>query len=155
MYLSFRDWLQKHFEATRNSSAMHESPSTTETQNRFTIAFDEASQTASGSHIVWVAHYFTRNRTHESDFPLFFSVHRRPRTSFPVAFVCVSGNGKGLLLVLGRVRFLVKFPIMLAVCLCDHVASSTICLVPFTGTACFSFKKESKGVLSFSFLLKL
>lgn len=31
MYLSFRDWLQKHFEATRNGSAMHESPSTTET----------------------------------------------------------------------------------------------------------------------------
>jgi hypothetical protein len=41
-------------------------------------------------------------------FPPFFSAHGRSRTSFPVAFVCVSGNGKVLLLVVGRVRFLVK-----------------------------------------------
>jgi len=49
-----------------------------------------------------------RNRTRGPDFPSFFSAHERSRTSFAIAFVCVSGNGKGSFLVVGRVRFLVK-----------------------------------------------
>ena len=52
-----------------------------------------------------VAHYFTRNRTDGSDFPPFFSAHDRSRPSFAVAFVYVSGNGKGVCLVMARVRF--------------------------------------------------
>jgi len=40
--------------------------------------------------------------------PLFFSTHRKSPPSSPVAFVCVFGNGKGWLFVVGRVRFLVK-----------------------------------------------
>ena len=40
--------------------------------------------------------------------PLFFSAHRKSPPSSPVAFVCVFGNGKGWLFVVGRVRFLVK-----------------------------------------------
>ncbi len=40
--------------------------------------------------------------------PLFFSAHRKSPPLSPVAFVCVFGNGKGWLFVVGRVRFLVK-----------------------------------------------
>ena|SRR5437868_10848859 len=65
---------------------------------------------ALGSLALWVAHYFTRNRTDGSDFPPFFSAHDRSRPSFAVAFVYVSGNGKGVCLVMARVRFLVKPP---------------------------------------------
>jgi hypothetical protein len=49
-----------------------------------------------------------RDRTQGSDFSSFFSAHGRSRTSFPVALVCVSGNGQGVFLVVARVRFLVK-----------------------------------------------
>jgi len=40
-------------------------------------------------------HYFTRSRTRGSDFPPFFSAHRKSQPSSPVAFVCVFGNRKG------------------------------------------------------------
>jgi hypothetical protein len=58
--------------------------------------------------LIACAHYFTRNRTRGSDFPPFFSAHLKSLPSSPVAFVCVFGNGKGWLFVVGRVRFLVK-----------------------------------------------
>src|SRR5207247_9398961 len=54
------------------------------------------------------AHSFTRNRTRRSDYPPFISAHDRSRTSFAVAFVCVSGNGKGVFLFVAQVRLLVK-----------------------------------------------
>ncbi len=56
----------------------------------------------------WIVHYFTRSRTRGSDFPPFFSAHRKSQPSLPIAFVCFFGNGKGWLFVVGRVRFLVK-----------------------------------------------
>jgi hypothetical protein len=43
-------------------------------------------------------------------FPLFLSAHDKSRTSCAVAFVCVAGNGKGVFLVVGRVRLLGKSP---------------------------------------------
>ncbi len=80
-------------------------------------------------------------------FPSFFSAHDRSRTSFAIAFVCVSGNGKGVFLVVSRVRLLVKHPFfMLAVCWCDHVASSTCYLVPArAGLASFSKGRDKGG----------
>src|SRR5437588_4830091 len=53
-------------------------------------------------------HYVTSNRPHGSIFPPFFSTHDGPRPSFAVAFGCVSGRGKVLLFIIGRVRFLAK-----------------------------------------------
>src|SRR6266496_6153989 len=48
---------------------------------------------------------------HEKSYPRvgffpFFSAHRKSRPSFPVAFGCFLGSRKGLLFVVGRVRFL-------------------------------------------------
>jgi hypothetical protein len=86
-------------------------------------------------------HYVTRNRTQGLDSFPFFSALDRSRTSFAVVFLCGSPNGKGVFLVVARVRLLMKPP-LLAVCLCEHVASSTSYLVPVTGTACFTFNME-------------
>ena len=77
-------------------------------------------------------------------FPPFFSAHDRSRTSFAVAFVSVSGNEKGVFLVVAWVRLLVKLPLLPVACLCDQVASSTSSLVHVTSTACFSFKREKQ-----------
>jgi hypothetical protein len=74
-------------------------------------------------------HYFTRNRTQELDSFPFFSTHERSRTSFAVAFMCVSGNGKGVFLVVAPVRFLVKPLFLLAVRWCDPPC--LISLLPF------------------------
>ena len=54
------------------------------------------------------AHYLTRNRTHGSDFPFFFSRRGSPYHRCPLLFVCISGNNKGLARWIGRVRFLMK-----------------------------------------------
>jgi hypothetical protein len=50
---------------------------------------------------------------HEKSYPRvgfspFFYAHQKSQPSFPVAFVCFFGSRKGLLFVVGRVRFLVK-----------------------------------------------
>jgi hypothetical protein len=54
------------------------------------------------------AHYFTRNRTHGSDFPLLFPSAYEVPTIVPRCFRLLFGSRKGLLFVIGRVRFLVK-----------------------------------------------
>jgi hypothetical protein len=67
------------------------------------IEFDQA-----GNIVGLGAHYFTRNRTRGSDFSLFSTLAWGSPPSSSVAFARISGNGKVLLFVIGRVRFLVK-----------------------------------------------
>src|SRR5439155_11377050 len=44
---------------------------------------------------LFLAHYFTGNRTHRSDFPSFTSAHGRSSPSSLFAFALISGNEEG------------------------------------------------------------
>jgi hypothetical protein len=87
---------------------------------------------------------------HEKSYPRVgfspsFSVHDTgPERRSPKLHVFGSHNGKEVFLAIIRVRILVKPPFMLAAYSCDHVASSTSCFVPVTGTTCFSFNRERR-----------
>ena len=67
------------------------------------LACNERSQTASGSHLVCVAHYFTRNRTLGSDFPSFFLNASAVPTIVPRCFRMLFKQQQRMALPLGRV----------------------------------------------------
>lgn len=108
----------------------------------------QAVQQDGGNYLAYVviAHYCTRNRTHGSDFSLLSL--RMSRTSFAVAFIRVSANRQGRLLVVARLRLLVKPLFLPAVYWCDRVALSTRFIVPGAETRQMGIRVWGSGSCS-------
>ena len=116
-----------------------------------TIAKDTEKRYSVDSNVTLCPEMFARITSREivptgRIFPSFFSAHDRSRTSFAIAFVCVSGNGKGEFLVVARVRFLVKHPFLCWQSACVNTLPHLPATSFLSGQGLLLFqKRETKG----------